>query len=178
MLLKLLAAAVVLLVSCSETSDLGQSEQERGHGNSGFNPSQQSVSSEGIPIHDIGQEYLDKNSKKPGVKVLPSGLQFEVIYSGEGRTPLVTSNVVTHYHGTFVDGDVFDSSIERGEPAEFPVNQVIPGWTEALQLMKEGDKWRLVLPPDIAYGEKGAAGGLIPPNSVLVFEVELIEVKG
>ena len=119
-----------------------------------------------------------KNSKKPGVKVLPSGLQFEVIYSGEGRTPLVTSNVVTHYHGTFVDGDVFDSSIERGEPAEFPVNRVIPGWTEALQLMKEGDKWRLVLPPDIAYGEKGAAGGLIPPNSVLVFEVELIEVKG
>jgi FKBP-type peptidyl-prolyl cis-trans isomerase FklB len=118
------------------------------------------------------------NAQKPGVKVMPSGLQFEIIESGEGRSPLATSNVVTHYHGTFVNGDVFDSSVDRGAPSEFPVNRVIAGWTEALQMMKEGDKWRLVLPPEIAYGEKGAAGGLIPPNTVLVFEVELIEVKG
>jgi len=117
------------------------------------------------------------NAQKPGVKVMPSGLQFEIIESGEGRSPLATSNVLTHYHGTFVNGDVFDSSVDRGAPAEFPVNRVIAGWTEALQMMKEGDKWRLVLPPEIAYGERGA-GGLIPPNTVLVFEVELIEVKG
>jgi FKBP-type peptidyl-prolyl cis-trans isomerase FklB len=178
MLLKLLAASVVLLVGCSETPNIGQSEQERGQANSEVEASHKSLSSHGIPLDDIGQKYLIRNAKRPGVTVLPSGLQFEVIDSGEGRSPLVTSNVVTHYHGSFVNGDVFDSSIERGEPAEFPVNRVIPGWTEALQLMKEGDKWRLVLPPDIAYGEKGAAGGLIPPNSVLVFEVELIEVKG
>jgi FKBP-type peptidyl-prolyl cis-trans isomerase FklB len=125
----------------------------------------------------IGQEYLYINAQKPGVKVMPSGLQFEIIESGEGRSPLATSNVVTHYHGTFVNGDVFDSSVDRGTPAEFPVNGVIKGWTEALKMMKEGDKWRLVVPPEIAYGERGAAGGLIAPNTVLEFEVELIEVK-
>ena len=84
--------------------------------------------------------------------------------------------MVTHYHGTFVDGTVFDSSVDRGEPAEFGVHQVIPGWTEALQMMKEGDIWRLVIPPDLAYGERGAGQGRIPPHAVLVFELELIEV--
>ena len=139
---------------------------------------QQELTQTELVQHDPGQAYLYINAQKPGVKVMPSGLQFEIIESGEGRSPLATSNVVTHYHGTFVNGDVFDSSVDRGEPSEFPVNRVIAGWTEALQMMKEGDKWRLVLPPEIAYGEKGAAGGLIPPNTVLVFEVELIEVKG
>lgn len=126
---------------------------------------------------DPGQAYLHINAQKPNVKVTASGLQFEILESGEGASPGLTSRVVTHYRGSFIDGQVFDSSLDRGEPAEFPVNRVIPGWTEALQMMKEGDKWRLVIPSDLAYGERGAGGGRIPPNSVLVFEVELIEVK-
>lgn len=155
---KLIIVALLLLAGCSETQIESQSQVAQGQQN--------------------GQEYLYINAQKPGVTVMPSGLQFEIIESGEGRSPLATSNVVTHYHGTFVNGEVFDSSVDRGTPAEFPVNGVIKGWTEALQMMKEGDKWRLVLPPEIAYGERGAAGGLIAPNTVLVFEVELIEVKG
>lgn len=125
---------------------------------------------------DPGQAYLHINARKAGVQVLTSGLQFEILTNGEGASPGLTSQVVTHYHGRFVDGTVFDSSVDRGQPLEFPVNGVIAGWTEALQMMKEGDKWRLVIPPHLAYGEKGAAG-VIPPNSVLVFDVELIEVK-
>lgn len=125
---------------------------------------------------DPGQAYLHINARKAGVQVLTSGLQFEILTNGEGASPELTSRVVTHYHGRFVDGTVFDSSVDRGQPLEFPVNGVIAGWTEALQMMKEGDKWRLVIPPHLAYGEKGAAG-VIPPNSVLVFDVELIEVK-
>ena len=126
---------------------------------------------------DEGKAYLQFNAQKSSVKVLESGLQFEILKSGAGKTPGLTSLVVTHYHGTFTNGDVFDSSVERGKPAEFPVNRVIAGWTEALQMMKEGDKWRLVIPPHLAYGEKGASGGKIPPNTVLIFDVELIEVK-
>ena len=126
---------------------------------------------------DPGQAYLHINAQKPNVKVTASGLQFEILESGEGASPGLTSRVVTHYKGSFIDGRVFDSSIDRGEPAEFPVNRVIAGWTEALQMMKEGDKWRLVIPSELAYGKRGAGGGRIPPDSVLVFEVELIQVK-
>lgn len=126
---------------------------------------------------DPGQAYLHINAQKPNVKVTASGLQFEILESGEGASPELTSRVVTHYKGSFIDGRVFDSSIDRGEPAEFPVNRVIAGWTEALQMMKEGDKWRLVIPSELAYGKRGAGGGRIPPDSVLVFEVELIQVK-
>ena len=122
-----------------------------------------------------GTAYLHINSQKPNVKVMKSGLQFEILEQGEGKSPGLTSRVVTHYTGTFTNGDVFDSSVERGQPAEFPVNRVIAGWTEALQMMKEGDVWRLVIPSNLAYGERGA-GDTIPPNSVLIFEVELIEV--
>ena len=126
---------------------------------------------------DPGRAYLLFNARKPDVTVTPSGLQFEVLKSGEGQSPGPTSLVVTHYEGSFIDGRVFDSSLKRGQPAEFPVNGVIPGWTEALQMMQEGDKWRLVIPSELAYGKRGAGGGRIPPDSVLVFEVELIEVK-
>lgn len=126
---------------------------------------------------DPGKAYLHINAQKPNVKVTESGLQFEILKSGDGKSPGPTSRVVTHYQGSFIDGRVFDSSIERGEPAEFPVNRVIKGWTEALQMMKEGDKWRLVIPSELAYGKGGAGGGRIPPDSVLVFEVELIQVK-
>jgi FKBP-type peptidyl-prolyl cis-trans isomerase len=110
------------------------------------------------------------------VMTTASGLQYEVLASGTGKSPTATDKVTVHYRGTLTDGTEFDSSYKRGQPAVFPVNRVIPGWTEALQLMKEGDKWRLTIPPQLAYGERGA-GRLIPPNSTLVFEVELIKVN-
>lgn len=122
-----------------------------------------------------GAAYLAENKKKKGVTTLPSGLQYEVITAGKGKKPKATDQVTVHYRGTLIDGTEFDSSI-GGQPATFPVNGVIQGWVEALQLMPEGSKWRLVLPSDLAYGAQGA-GGKIGPNAVLVFEVELISVK-
>jgi FKBP-type peptidyl-prolyl cis-trans isomerase FklB len=122
-----------------------------------------------------GDEYLAANAKKEGVKTLPSGLQYKVITEGKGKKPKATDSVTVNYRGTLIDGTEFDSSIKRGQPATFPVNGVIPGWTEALQLMKEGSKWELVIPPSLAYKEQG--GGPIGPNAVLVFEVELISVN-
>ncbi len=122
------------------------------------------------------EKYLNDNAAKAGVTVTESGLQYEVLASGNGRTPTRSDRVLTHYHGTFIDGSVFDSSVDRGQPAEFPVGGVIKGWSEALTLMKEGDKWRLVIPSDLAYGSRGA-GSRIPPDTPLVFEVELLEVK-
>jgi FKBP-type peptidyl-prolyl cis-trans isomerase FklB len=123
-----------------------------------------------------GEAYLAENGKKEGVKTLPSGLQYKVIADGAGKSPKATDTVVVNYRGMLIDGTEFDSSYKRGQPATFPVNGVIPGWTEALQLMKEGSKWLIVLPSKIAYGDKGA-GGAIGPNAVLVFEVELVTVK-
>jgi FKBP-type peptidyl-prolyl cis-trans isomerase FklB len=123
-----------------------------------------------------GEAFLAANAKKEGVKVLPSGLQYKVIKSGTGRTPKATDTVKTHYHGTLIDGTVFDSSVERKEPVSFEVNGVIAGWTEALQLMKEGDKWQLFVPSKLAYGEQ-ARGPKITPNSTLVFEVELLSIE-
>jgi FKBP-type peptidyl-prolyl cis-trans isomerase FklB len=120
--------------------------------------------------------FLEANAAREGVTTTDSGLQYEVLESGDGARPGPTSTVVTHYHGTLVDGTVFDSSVERGEPAEFGVHQVIPGWTEALQLMSVGDKWRIVCPPSLAYGEQGA-GSAIAPNTALVFEIHLIAIK-
>jgi FKBP-type peptidyl-prolyl cis-trans isomerase FklB len=124
-----------------------------------------------------GEVYLAANKQKKGVKVLPSGLQYTVIKEGTGKTPKASDTVTVNYKGTLINGTEFDSSYKRGQPATFPVNGVIKGWTEALQLMKEGAIWQLVIPSDLAYGERGAAGGTIGPNSVLVFEVELISVK-
>jgi FKBP-type peptidyl-prolyl cis-trans isomerase FklB len=123
---------------------------------------------------EIGQKFLAENGKKQGVITLPSGLQYKVITEGEGKSPVDTSFVTVHYTGTFMDGKVFDSSVERGQPAQFPVNGVIPGWTEALKLMKPGSKWIIYLPASLAYGETGNRS--IEPNTVLVFEVELISV--
>ena len=122
-----------------------------------------------------GEAFLAANAKKEGVTVLPSGLQYEVLVAGNGKKPSATDRVQCHYEGTLIDGTVFDSSIKRGEPAVFGVNQVIKGWVEALQLMEEGAKWRLYIPYDMAYGEHGA-GEMIPPYSALVFDVELIKV--
>ena len=122
-----------------------------------------------------GEEFLAENAKRPGVVTLPSGLQYEVLTEGKGRKPKATDKVQCHYHGTLIDGQVFDSSIQRGTPAVFGVNQVIPGWVEALQLMPEGSRWKLYIPSALAYGEQGA-GGSIPANAALVFEVELIKI--
>lgn len=131
---------------------------------------------------DAGQQrlaeekrYLEENAKKDGVVTLPSGLQYKDLREGAGRIPTLTDKVKTHYRGSLIDGTVFDSSYDRNEPAVFRVDQVIPGWTEALQLMREGAKWQLVIPSELAYGERGA-GKTIPPNATLIFEIELIEV--
>jgi FKBP-type peptidyl-prolyl cis-trans isomerase FklB len=121
------------------------------------------------------QAFLAANEKKEGVQTLPSGLQYKVIQAGEGKTPGARDNVRVHYRGSLIDGTQFDSSYDRGKPATFRVNQVIKGWQEALQLMKEGAKWELFIPPDLAYGERGRPR-VIPPNSALIFEVELISV--
>jgi FKBP-type peptidyl-prolyl cis-trans isomerase FklB len=123
-----------------------------------------------------GEKFLAENAKKEGVKVLPSGLQYKEITPGTGKSPKTADTVTTHYKGTLIDGTEFDSSYKRGQPATFPVSGVIPGWTEALQLMKEGAKWQLFVPPDLAYGERGA-GQVIGPNATLIFEVELLAVK-
>jgi len=123
-----------------------------------------------------GEAFLAENGKKEGVATLPSGLQYKVIKSGTGKTPKPGDTVETHYRGTLIDGTEFDSSYTRGQTATFPVNGVIPGWTEALQKMKEGDKWQLFVPSNLAYGERGA-GRDIGPNATLIFEVELIAVK-
>ncbi|MGB2363602.1 MAG: FKBP-type peptidyl-prolyl cis-trans isomerase [Flavobacteriales bacterium] len=123
-----------------------------------------------------GQAFLDENGKKEGVTTTASGLQFEVLTNGTGATPVETDQVTVHYHGTLVDGTVFDSSVERGQPATFPVNGVIPGWVEALQLMNVGSKYKLYIPSDLAYGERGA-GGSIGPNETLIFEVELLSIN-
>jgi len=130
---------------------------------------------EGDKNKKAGEEFLAANAKKEGVKALPSGLQYKVVKAGAGKTPKATDKVKVHYHGTLIDGTVFDSSVERGEPIELDVNGVIPGWTEALQLMKEGDKWQLYIPGKLAYGEQGA-GSKIGPNSALIFDVELISI--
>ena len=123
-----------------------------------------------------GEKFLAENAKKEGVKVLPSGLQYKEITPGQGKSPKIADNVTTHYKGTLIDGTEFDSSYRRGQPVTFPVSGVIAGWTEALQLMKEGAKWQLFVPSRLAYGERGA-GQVIGPNATLVFEVELISVK-
>lgn len=122
-----------------------------------------------------GEEFLNINKGKAGVVTLPSGLQYQVLKQGEGAKPAASDKVKCHYHGTLINGTVFDSSVQRGEPAVFGVSQVIPGWVEALQLMPVGSKWRLFIPSDLAYGEHGA-GDAIEPNSALVFDVELLDI--
>lgn len=124
---------------------------------------------------EANHQWLLKNATRPGVVVLPSGLQYEVLEAGNGATPDQHSRVTVHYEGRLTNGQVFDSSYRRGQPATFGVNQVISGWTEALQLMPQGSKWRLYIPSDLGYGERGA-GASIPGNSTLVFDVELLGI--
>jgi FKBP-type peptidyl-prolyl cis-trans isomerase FklB len=133
-------------------------------------PSTSSVSS------DPGAAFLAENAKKDGVTTTASGLQYKVIKSGTGESPKLSDTVKVHYQGTLIDGTVFDSSIQRGQPISFPVGRVIPGWVEALQLMKVGDKWQLFIPAKLAYGDQSPTPA-IPPNSVLIFEVELLGIE-
>lgn len=130
----------------------------------------------GKKAREEGEKYLAENAKKEGIVVTESGLQYTVLQEGSGKSPKATDTVVCHYEGFLINGTVFDSSIQRGEPAAFPLNGVIAGWTEGLQLMKEGAKYRFFIPYNLAYGEAGAAGA-IPPYATLIFDVELIEVK-
>jgi FKBP-type peptidyl-prolyl cis-trans isomerase FklB len=123
-----------------------------------------------------GEAFLTESKKKEGVKTLPSGLQYKVIKAGTGKKPKPTDTVTTQYRGTLIDGTEFDSSYRRGQPVSFPVTGVIPGWTEALQLMEEGAKWQLFIPPNLAYGERGA-GRDIGPNATLIFEIELVSIQ-
>ena len=125
---------------------------------------------------ESGEQYLRDNATKPGVISLASGLQYKVLTEGDGSSPAATDSVTVHYRGTLTNGKQFDSSYDRGEPATFPVNRVIPGWTEAMQLMKEGDKWQLTIPSRLGYGSRGA-GSDIPADSVLIFDVELLKVQ-
>jgi FKBP-type peptidyl-prolyl cis-trans isomerase len=123
-----------------------------------------------------GEAFLAENKKKEGVVTLPSGLQYKILKAGDGKKPTAEDTVVCQYRGTLIDGKEFDSSYKRNQPATFPVNRVIKGWTEALQLMPTGSKWQLFIPPDLAYGERGA-GADVPPNSTLIFEVELVSIQ-
>jgi len=133
----------------------------------------------GLQNKKDGAEFLAKNGKREGVKTTDSGLQYEVLKEGKGKVnPKPTDTVTTHYHGTLIDGTVFDSSVNRGKPIDFPVNRVIPGWTEALQLMTVGDKFKLYVPADLAYADEPPPGSRIGPNATLIFEVELIAING
>jgi FKBP-type peptidyl-prolyl cis-trans isomerase len=125
---------------------------------------------------DQGQAFLKANASKPGVHTTPSGLQYLVLEEGKGKSPKATDTVLVHYKGNLLDGTEFDSSYKRNEPISFPLNGVIPGWTEGVQLMKEGGKIRLFIPSNLAYGSRGA-GGVIPPDSTLVFDIELLKVQ-
>ena len=136
---------------------------------------QAEVAKQGEVNRKNGEAFLTENAKREGIKVTESGLQYEVLESGKGDSPKASDNVEVHYTGKLIDGTVFDSSVERGVPASFGVTQVIPGWVEALQLMHEGDNWRLYIPSDLAYGPNGA-GGVIGPNMTLIFDVELLRV--
>lgn len=142
-----------------------------------INQQVQSKASEAAKAHkEIGAAFLAVNGKKEGMMTTASGLQYEVLTEGTGSKPSINDTVTTHYHGSLIDGTVFDSSVERGEPAQFPVNGVIQGWIEALQMMQVGSKWRLFIPSDLAYGDQGS-GPVIGPGTTLIFEIELLEIN-
>ncbi|WP_157974610.1 FKBP-type peptidyl-prolyl cis-trans isomerase [Lewinella sp. IMCC34183] len=137
---------------------------------------QEAAAAAGAEARQEGEAFLAENAKRPEVKVTDSGLQYEVLKEGTGASPSATETVEVHYHGTLINGKVFDSSVERGQTIEFPLNRVIRGWTEGVQLMKEGGKYRFFIPYDLAYGEQGSPPA-IPPYAALIFDVELFKVK-
>ena len=157
-----------------EGNDLDISEEESMNILQDFFGKLQAKKSE--KANEEGMNYLTENAQKEGVITTESGLQYEVLVSGKGEKPTTNDQVTVHYHGMLIDGSVFDSSIDRGQPATFGVTQVIKGWTEALQLMSIGDKWKLTIPSNLAYGDQGA-GGMIGPGETLIFEVELLSIN-
>lgn len=170
--------SALALAACSDSSnDQKQAEDADG---TAIAPVETPIAKETLSMTEAyaleNQQYLDTNKAKGGVQITESGLQYMVLNAGSGASPTVDDYVTVHYRGKFIDGREFDSSIARGEPATFPAGGLIPGFTEALTLMKEGDTWEVTIPSDLAYGENGAGGGLIPGNSTLIFELELIEV--
>jgi FKBP-type peptidyl-prolyl cis-trans isomerase len=150
--------------------DLGAKQQEK------MAKQKEKMKEAGEKNKNEGEKFLAENKKKKGVKALPSGLQYKVITEGTGKAPAATETVTVQYKGTLIDGTEFDSSYKSGHPATFAVNGVIKGWTEALQLMKEGSKWQLFIPSELAYADRGTPGGPIGPNAALIFEVELVSV--
>jgi FKBP-type peptidyl-prolyl cis-trans isomerase len=168
--LLIVSAAAVALTGCSG------SDQGSGSATNAASASPAVPPAGAMDAKAAGEAFLAANAKKDGVITTPSGLQYMVIKSGTGDSPKATDTVTVHYTGTLIDGTVFDSSVQRGTPASFPVNQVIPGWTEALQLMKVGDKWKLFIPANLAYGPQ-SPGAQIPANSMLIFEVELLGIN-
>lgn len=160
-------------------NELAMTEGEMGSASMKFQEKmmaqQQAPSPDAQKNLDEANAFLEENAKKSGVKVLPSGLQYKVIKNGTGKNPEATSKVKVHYRGTLLNGKEFDSSYKRNAPAELMLNQVIPGWTEGLQLMKKGSKWQLFIPPNLGYGARGS-GADIPANSALIFEIELLEI--
>ena len=172
-----LDALIIGISDVFNNKPLRFAEDDMQYAFSAINQQVQAKAAEAAKAHkEIGEAFLAVNGKKEGVKTTTSGLQYEVISEGTGPKPSINDTVVTHYHGTLIDGTVFDSSVERGEPAQFPVNGVIQGWIEALQMMQVGSKWRLFVPSDLAYGDQGS-GPAIDPGTTLIFEVELIEIK-
>ena len=157
-----------------EGNDLDISEEESMNILQDFFGKLQTKKSE--KANEDGMNYLTENAQKEGVITTESGLQYEVLVSGKGEKPTTNDQVTVHYHGMLIDGSVFDSSVDRGQPATFGVTQVIKGWTEALQLMSIGDKWKLTIPSNLAYGDQGA-GGMIGPGETLIFEVELLSIN-
>ncbi len=170
--LVIVSVAAVALTGCSGSN-------ESAGGGAGTNAAASAPMAPAASTTDpkaAGEAFLAENGKKPGVITTPSGLQYTILKSGTGDSPKASDTVTVHYTGTLIDGTVFDSSVQRGVPASFPVNQVIPGWTEALQLMKVGDKWKLFIPSNLAYGAQSPGPG-IPANSMLIFEVELLSIN-
>ena len=158
-----------------ENAELLMTEEEA---NKTLNEYLQSQQQKELTVHlEAGKKFLEENKTKDGVVTLASGLQYKVVTEGTGASPAATDKVSVHYHGTLTDGTVFDSSVDRGQPSSFPVNGVIAGWVEALQLMKTGSKWMLYIPSELAYGANPRPGGVIKPNMALVFEVELISIN-
>ena len=171
-----LAKGIADAMKNSAKIDMPTAQKFYGKAQAAATEKQKKVSEEKGKVNiEKGKKFLEENKKKKGVIALPSGLQYEIMTAGTGAKPGPTDKVKTHYHGTLMDGTVFDSSVQRGEPIEFPVNGVIKGWTEALQLMPTGSKWKLYIPYDLAYGDRGA-GGSIGPYETLIFEVELLAV--
>ena len=168
----------VLMVSAVAVALVGCSGSDQNAGSTNGTAAAPSAPAAGgtMDAKSAGEAFLADNAKKPGVVTTSSGLQYTVIKSGTGDSPKASDSVTVHYHGTLIDGTVFDSSVLRGVPATFPVNGVIPGWVEALQLMKVGDKWKLYIPANLAYGAQSPSPQ-IPPNSVLIFEVELLSIN-